>query len=665
MSYSRPQPHMMSEQDSLPRLPIPPLKQTIDKYLESIVPVAGDDIAELAETNRRAVQFLKVATRLQQRLIEYEKTQEYSWLEKWWFELAYLSWRESLCINSNYWIAFVDDPNAFGLASAPRTLLSSDPDFNKGKIWESGEYSEFQLRRAAKFIQKTLDYKELVYDGRLPIDRARTGPLCMHQYHCMFGMTRIPRPGCDELRQDKRTTSSRTITVIADDQLYSVDVYTSTGHRRPDSDLEAELRAIVADVAERRATGELDPAITVLTAGHRDRWSVAYERLEKQPLNLVTLEATQNSLFVVSLDTTFSDPPGSVDAHQRNTTCHGTRPGHNRWYDKCVSYVFDRNGAAGYLGEHSPCDALIPAYMIEHVAKNVATELISSESRNVSTPSPNVCVRRLRFTNVDDSVLQLITEAEKEIEQAAKASDSRQIRFEGYGSDWIKRAAKVGPDAFAQLAMQLAYYRTHGKFASVYETASTRQFLHGRTETVRSLTAESADFMRIMNDKASSMRDKYEALVRAANKHQVLLRDASSGNGVDRHILGLRMAYYRLKPLPNEAPLKAAEKEAIESFFSDPVLGRSTSFQLSTSGLFPAYYLAHTGFGAVVAERGYGINYIIEPKRIKFGAEGKTGDVGKGTNLDQFGATLRQCLLELKVICEQSNEIPVGDSSRL
>ncbi|KAJ1996728.1 hypothetical protein H4R26_006085, partial [Coemansia thaxteri] len=63
--------------------------------------------------------------------------------------------------------------------------------------------------------------------------------------------------------------------------------------------------------------------------------------------------------------------------------------------------------------------------------------------------------------------------------------------------------------------------------------------------------------------------------------------------------------------------------------------------------------------------RGYGINYIIEPKRIKFGAEGKTGDVGKGTNLDQFGATLRQCLLELKVICEQSNEIPVGDSSRL
>ncbi|KAJ2383194.1 hypothetical protein H4S02_005410, partial [Coemansia sp. RSA 2611] len=122
MSHHHQQPHMLSEQDQLPRLPIPPLRQTISKYLESIVPVANDDIAALAETNRRASHFLRAAERLQQRLIEYEKTQPYSWLEKWWFELAYLSWRESLCINSNYWIAFADDPNAYGLAVAPEQL---------------------------------------------------------------------------------------------------------------------------------------------------------------------------------------------------------------------------------------------------------------------------------------------------------------------------------------------------------------------------------------------------------------------------------------------------------------------------------------------------------------------------------------------------------------
>ncbi|KAJ1865322.1 hypothetical protein LPJ57_006104, partial [Coemansia sp. RSA 486] len=76
------QSHMLAEQSKLPRLPIPPLKQTISKYLESIVPVANNDVAALAETNRLAAGFSRVADRLQQRLISYEKTQESSWLEK-------------------------------------------------------------------------------------------------------------------------------------------------------------------------------------------------------------------------------------------------------------------------------------------------------------------------------------------------------------------------------------------------------------------------------------------------------------------------------------------------------------------------------------------------------------------------------------------------------
>ncbi|KAJ2856907.1 hypothetical protein FB639_006053, partial [Coemansia asiatica] len=314
---------------------------------------------------------------------------------------------------------------------------------------------------------------------------------------------------------------------------------------------------------------------------------------------------------------------------------------------------------------HSPCDALIPAYMIEYVSKLAATEHIRPNEISKHTRNYQAQVKRLRFVDVDSTVRTLIKEAENEVKRTVEDSISRQIRFENYGSNWIKRVAKVGPDAYAQLALQLTYYRMHGSFAPVYETASTRQFLHGRTETVRSLTSESADFMRTMCDWASSSADKYEALVHASKKHQQLIRDASSGNGVDRHILGLRMAYYRLDPLPGETPLSAEEKEAIEGFFNDPILAKSTRFQLSTSGLFPAYYLTHTGFGCVVAERGYGINYIIEPARIKFGIEGKTAEAGNGTDVDQFETTLRQTLLELKLICEQSNQPSAGDLSRL
>ncbi|KAJ1926492.1 hypothetical protein FBU59_007310, partial [Linderina macrospora] len=292
--------------------------------------------------------------------------------------------------------------------------------------------------------------------------------------------------------------------------------------------------------------------------------------------NNATLLATQESLFAVSLDTTFCDPRGSINAHQRCCKCHGTQPGHNRWFDKCGNYIVDRNGAVGYNGEHSPCDALIPALMLDYVAKHVAPEFISPDTKSVVTPSYQPHIRRLRFSDVPDSVLRLIEDADKELVEAARNSQSRQIRFMNYGSDWIKRAAKVSPDAFAQLALQLTYYRLHNTFAAVYETASTRQYLHGRTETTRSLTSEAAEFMQIMTDRASSSLDKYEALVRAANKHQAVSRASSSGNGIDRHIMGLRLAYAQLEPLPQENPLSKKEKDAIEGFFNDPVLAKST-----------------------------------------------------------------------------------------
>jgi carnitine O-acetyltransferase len=48
------------------------------------------------------------------------------------------------------------------------------------------------------------------------------------------------------------------------------------------------------------------------------------------------------------------------------------------------------------------------------------------------------------------------------------------------------------------MALQLAYRRMHGRYTAVYETASTRLFLHGRTDTIRSFTSESRKFCEAM-----------------------------------------------------------------------------------------------------------------------------------------------------------------------
>ncbi len=48
------------------------------------------------------------------------------------------------------------------------------------------------------------------------------------------------------------------------------------------------------------------------------------------------------------------------------------------------------------------------------------------------------------------------------------------------------------------MALQLAFLKDRGHPTAVYETASTRLFLHGRTEVIRSLSKESVAFIEAM-----------------------------------------------------------------------------------------------------------------------------------------------------------------------
>lgn len=66
--------------------------------------------------------------------------------------------------------------------------------------------------------------------------------------------------------------------------------------------------------------------------------------------------------------------------------------------------------------------------------------------------------------------------------------------------------AKVSPDAFCQQALQLAWFRDQGYATATYETASTRAMLHGRTDVIRSLSQESREWVKAMDDDKSNVR---------------------------------------------------------------------------------------------------------------------------------------------------------------
>ena len=87
---------------------------------------------------------------------------------------------------------------------------------------------------------------------------------------------------------------------------------------------------------------------------------------------------------------------------------------------------------------------------------------------------------------------------------------------------------------------------------------------------------------------------RHSLLQRAIKKHTRLTREAATGRGIDRHLLGLQLM---LRPLNGEHA----------SLFEDELFMRSSRWTLSTSGLSAGHLFRGTGFGAVCHD-GYGIN---------------------------------------------------------
>jgi len=177
--------------------------------------------------------------------------------------------------------------------------------------------------------------------------------------------------------------------------------------------------------------------------------------------------------------------------------------------------------------------------------------------------------------------------------------------FQGYGSTFIKKAG-FSPDAYIQMAIQLATYRLFGKQMATYESTQVRPFLHGRTEVTRSVSPASSDFVKAMglvsasNDELDEevRKEKLELFRKATVSHVVYIRKAVIGQGCDRHLFGLSM-------------LVEPEEES-PALFSHPLYNRSKRWRVSTSTLpnMP-------GFGPV-EEDGVGLAYSIEPNSVKF-----------------------------------------------
>jgi carnitine O-acetyltransferase len=149
--------------------------------------------------------------------------------------------------------------------------------------------------------------------------------------------------------------------------------------------------------------------------------------------------------------------------------------------------------------------------------------------------------------------------------------------FQGYGSNAIKKMG-YSPDAYVQIAMQLATYRLWKEQGGTYEATQVCPFLHGRTETTRTVSPASEAFIKTMGLRPkrdeineSKRQEKLALLQEAVSSHVKYIGSAAKAMGVDRHFLGLALSVNEGEPAP--------------SLFSHPLYARSKTWRVSTSHL--------------------------------------------------------------------------------
>ncbi|KAM7370669.1 hypothetical protein PAMP_010196 [Pampus punctatissimus] len=213
------------------------------------------------------------------------------------------------------------------------------------------------------------------------------------------------------------------------------------------------------------------------------------------------------------------------------------------------------------------------------------------------------------------------------------------FKFKVYGKEFIKKQ-KMSPDAFIQVALQLAFYKCNGRLVSTYESASIRRFQEGRVDNIRSATAEALAFVKSMTDERGTFTDseKMKRLRDVVNAQTNYTIAAITGMAIDNHLLGLlRIA----KELNMEKP----------EIFCDETYLASNQFILSTSQV-PTTVEMFCCYGPVVPN-GYGACYNPQSDHILFCVSSFWESTQ--TSSAVFVKALNEGLLEIRDLCNSSS----------
>lgn len=651
-------------QNALPRLPIPTLEETCDKFPKMVEALQSKE--EQAATLELMEEFKKTdGPKLQQMLIDYDKegqeTERFgSYVEEFWDD-SWLAPDSSVVLNLN-----------------PFFILEKGPD---------RKIAHDQIQRAACLTFASLKMACMLKRETLPPDTFKGRPLCMDQFKVLFGTARIPAGKGVNDYVDHYPDSNHVCVLIKNHIYYFQALWPTDGSVAVDQhDIKDILEAIQKHAEYLNAppnkktkghghgsangnkhlegtkipVNSCDEALGVLTSLPRAEWAAARKMILEgdNEGNKQALHVVDSALFVLVLD---DHVPQNINAAAANML-HGShqmvldpktntfaQAGSccNRWYDK-LQLIVMANGKAGVNFEHSAIDGHTALrYVSDIFAENVvqfaqsitaliygkgwipdnmhapinrASTTMGVDSQN-RVPQPggdkgsnnnqdneilDVFPKKLEF-NLPPKVKDLIRYAEANLGDQIIASDTEVLEFHGYGKLLVVRN-KLSPDSLVQMSIMLAYYRLYGRFVCSYEPVLTKAFYHGRTEAMRGATPQAKKLCEVWCNPQSTSAEKLDALRVATKEHSRLVRECANGKGVDRHLFALKSIAER-----NNVPLP--------KFFKSDAWTKLNHTILSTSNCGnPSLRLF--GFGPVVQD-GFGVGYIIKDNDINFSVSSK------------------------------------------
>lgn len=591
-------------QSQLPKLPVPTLGETATKYVRSVEPFLTP--AQLSSTAAGVEDFIRPGGQgevLQKRLEEFAQGKD-NWLAEFWDDYAYMSYRDPVVPYVSYFFNHKDVNNAIG---------------------------RNQLYKASLIAYYTTQFLVDVETEKLDPEIIKGNPYCMNAFKYMFNNSRVPAAGSD-ITKSYEISEHRYFVVALNNNFYKVYHHDAQDKPLSKTAIYKQLEYLVNVVNPRTPRGV---GVGALTSLNRDEYLNTYEGMLKSPINEESFETIFASSFVICLDDNYP-----VTIKEKSANCwHGD--GQNRFFDKPLEFFISKNGNSGFLGEHSRMDATPTVQMNNFVLLQIAKEdpaAFISEINSDSAAAASLVPEVPSVLPFDISV-QARADIELAKEKFAATIDSHDeevFQYYGYGKNLIKQF-KVSPDAYVQMLIQLAYYKLTGKVRPTYESAATRKYLKGRTETGRSVSVESKKFVETWSDLNATNEEKIAAFNAACKQHVKYLGEAADGKGVDRHLFGLLQMI--------------REGEEVPSIFKDPVFKYSSTWYISSSQV-PSEFFQSWGWSQVIDE-GFGLAYLVNSEWLHVHISCKKG---YGLKSDYLKYYLTEAANEMKQIL--STQLP-------